>query len=75
MVRPIIYDDNFMRMTEIIDSLIPMMNDIVTNLLKTRGGNALAGQRARKAMIIFEKQAKEFRKVSVRRKRKTKEQE
>lgn len=70
MVRPIIYDENFMKMIEIIDSLIPMMNDIVTNLLKARGGNRLAGKRARIAMILFEKKAKEFRKVSVKRKEK-----
>ena len=72
MVRPIIYDDNFMEMVVLIDSLIPLMNDIVINMLKARGGNKLAAQRARVATVKFEKLAKKFRKVSIPNK-KTKE--
>ena len=66
MVRPIIYSENFIKMVDTIDALIPLMNDIVTNLLKARGGNQAAAQRARKATIVFEKKAKLFRKYSVK---------
>jgi hypothetical protein len=68
MVRPIIYDDKFVKMVDIIDLLIPMMHDIVTNLCKARGGNKIAAQRVRVKMITLEKLSKEFRKISVIRK-------
>ena len=59
---------NFMEILDITDEIIPIMNDIIDDLFKARGGNQRAAQRARVAMIKYEKLAKALRKASVIRK-------
>ena len=67
MVKPLTYSVKTERMLELIKTLIPMAEDIVTNLRKTRRGNRLAAQRARLLTTEFGKLSKEFRKISIKR--------